>query len=86
MNALTLRVALSALLAAVCLLTPSGAHTGPAAAMLARTELLGQAGLRLPWGVAAARLLREQGLLADGAPGPRTADELSAMVHDSASR
>ncbi|MES5818445.1 ATP-binding cassette domain-containing protein [Streptomyces sp. RG80] len=68
------------------LLTPSGAHTGPAAAMLARTELLGQAGLRLPWGVAAARLLREQGLLADDAPGPRTADELSAMVHDSASR
>jgi cobalt/nickel transport system ATP-binding protein len=64
------------------LLTPSGAHTGPAASMLARTELLRQAGLRLPWGIAAARLLRDQGLLTDDAPGPRTPDELAAVVRD----
>ncbi|MFF3942448.1 energy-coupling factor ABC transporter ATP-binding protein [Streptomyces phaeofaciens] len=62
------------------LLTPSGAHTGPAAAMLARTDLLGQAGLRLPWGIAAAELLRAQGLLPAAAPGPRTAEELSALT------
>ncbi|ANS70309.1 cobalt transport system ATP binding protein [Streptomyces lincolnensis] len=62
------------------LLTPSGAHIGPAATMLARTDLLRQAGLRLPWGVAAARLLREQGLLDATAPGPRTPDELAALV------
>lgn len=68
------------------LLTPSGAHTGPAASMLARTELLRQAGLRLPWGIAAARLLRDQGLLTDDAPGPRTPDELAAVVRDAASR
>ncbi|MFF4269868.1 energy-coupling factor ABC transporter ATP-binding protein [Streptomyces sp. NPDC001536] len=68
------------------LLTPSGAHTGPAPSMLARTELLRQAGLRLPWGIAAARLLRDQGLLADDAQGPRTPDELAAVVRDAASR
>ncbi|MFI1721025.1 energy-coupling factor ABC transporter ATP-binding protein [Streptomyces sp. NPDC020489] len=68
------------------LLTRAGAHTGPAAAMLARTELLREAGLRLPWGVAAARLLREQGLLADDSPGPRTPDELAAVSPDAASR
>ncbi|WP_030607019.1 energy-coupling factor ABC transporter ATP-binding protein [Streptomyces sclerotialus] len=62
------------------LLTPSGAHTGPVAAMLARTDLLHQAGLRLPWGVAAAHLLRSQGLLTDTAPGPRTPDELAAVA------
>ncbi|MGW0712043.1 energy-coupling factor ABC transporter ATP-binding protein [Streptomyces sp. NPDC002643] len=62
------------------LLTPSGARTGPAATVLARTDLLQQAGLRLPWGVAAARLLREQGLLTREAAGPRTPEELAAMV------
>ncbi|GAB2892555.1 ATP-binding cassette domain-containing protein [Streptomyces mayteni] len=62
------------------LLTPAGAHLGPADEMLARTELLGRAGLRLPWGVAAARLLRGHGLVDDGAPSPRTADELAALV------
>lgn len=62
------------------LLTPSGAHTGPAAEMLARTDLLELAGLRLPWGVATARLLREQGLLAEGVPGPRTPEELAALL------
>jgi cobalt/nickel transport system ATP-binding protein len=62
------------------LLTPSGAHTGPVAAMLARTDLLREAGLRLPWGIAAARLLRGQGLLADGAAGPRTPEELAAVL------
>ncbi|MGW2183602.1 energy-coupling factor ABC transporter ATP-binding protein [Streptomyces sp. NPDC001732] len=62
------------------LLTASGAHTGPAPAALARTDLLRQAGLRLPWGVAAARLLRAHGLLADDAPGPRTPEDLAAQV------
>ncbi|MFE0727336.1 ATP-binding cassette domain-containing protein [Streptomyces antibioticus] len=62
------------------LLTPSGAHTGPAADMLARADLLAQAGLRLPWGVAAAGLLRARGLLTDGTPGPRTAEELTALA------
>lgn len=62
------------------LLTPAGVHTGPTAPTLARAELLRQAGLRLPWGVAAARLLRAQGLLTDSAAGPRTAGELAALT------
>ncbi|MFC5958493.1 energy-coupling factor ABC transporter ATP-binding protein [Streptomyces pratens] len=62
------------------LLTPSGARTGPAAAMLARTDLLAAAGLRLPWGVAAAQLLHRQGVLADPANGPRTPEELAAVT------
>ncbi|WP_320773474.1 energy-coupling factor ABC transporter ATP-binding protein [Streptomyces sp. CRN 30] len=62
------------------LLTPAGALTGPAADVLARTDLLRQAGLRLPWGVAAARLLRARGLLPGTAPGPRTPDELAALA------
>ncbi|GAA3580133.1 MULTISPECIES: energy-coupling factor ABC transporter ATP-binding protein [Streptomyces] len=62
------------------LLTPAGVRTGPADAMLARTDLLREAGLRLPWGIAAARLLRAHGLLDDSAPGPRDADELAALA------
>jgi cobalt/nickel transport system ATP-binding protein len=62
------------------LLTPDGVRTGPAAGTLARTDLLSRAGLRLPWGIAAARLLRAGGLLPDTAPGPRTAEELAAVV------
>ncbi|WP_044384854.1 energy-coupling factor ABC transporter ATP-binding protein [Streptomyces cyaneogriseus] len=62
------------------LLTPSGVHTGPAAATLARADLLRQAGLRLPWGVAVARLLSAQGALAPGTAGPRTPEELAALV------
>ncbi len=62
------------------LLTPSGAYTGAAAGMLARTDLLAAAGLRLPWGVAVARLLREQGLLTKTATGPRTPEELAALL------
>ena len=48
--------------------------------MLARADLLDQAGLRLPWGVAVAGLLRGQGLLAEEEPGPRTPDELAALA------
>ncbi|MBZ9640067.1 energy-coupling factor ABC transporter ATP-binding protein [Streptomyces sp. PSKA30] len=62
------------------LLTPSGVRTGPAPTALARTDLLRQAGLRLPWGVAAAELLRVQGLLGENAAGPRTAEELAAVT------
>ncbi|WP_410535960.1 energy-coupling factor ABC transporter ATP-binding protein [Streptomyces sp. KL2] len=60
------------------LLTPEGVRCGPAAAMLARTGLLRQAGLRLPWGVAVARLLRSQDLPA-AAAAPRTPEELAAL-------
>ncbi|MDX3617278.1 MULTISPECIES: energy-coupling factor ABC transporter ATP-binding protein [Streptomyces] len=62
------------------LLTPSGARTGPVATMLARTDLLQQAGLRLPWGIAVVQLLCEQGLLTEDEPGPRTPEELVAMA------
>ncbi|WP_086735962.1 energy-coupling factor ABC transporter ATP-binding protein [Streptomyces glaucescens] len=62
------------------LLTPAGVRTGPAPELLARTDLLAQAGLRLPWGVAAARLLHAQGLLPDPADGPRTAEALAALA------
>ncbi|GAA3159389.1 ATP-binding cassette domain-containing protein [Streptomyces virens] len=62
------------------LLTPSGAHTGPAAGMLARTDLLTAAGLRLPWGVAVRHLLHAEGRLADGGTGPRTPEELVALT------
>jgi cobalt/nickel transport system ATP-binding protein len=64
------------------LLTPSGARTGPAPAMLARTDLLHQAGLRLPWGVAAAQLLCSHRLLSESAAGPRTAEDLAALVSE----
>ncbi|MEV3967360.1 ATP-binding cassette domain-containing protein [Streptomyces sp. NPDC050698] len=62
------------------LLTPSGVRTGPAATALARTDLLREAGLRLPWGAAAAELLRAHGLLSTAEPGPRTPDELAALT------
>jgi cobalt/nickel transport system ATP-binding protein len=60
------------------ILTPAGVRSGPAPTMLARTDLLREAGLRLPWGIAATRLLRVHGLLDATAPGPRTPDELAA--------
>ncbi|MFD5230055.1 energy-coupling factor ABC transporter ATP-binding protein [Streptomyces qaidamensis] len=62
------------------LLTPSGVRTGPAATALARPDLLREAGLRLPWGAAAAELLRARGLLSGTEPGPRTPDELAALA------
>ncbi|CAM5432371.1 ABC transporter ATP-binding protein OS=Streptomyces chartreusis OX=1969 GN=HUT05_09485 PE=3 SV=1 [Streptomyces chartreusis] len=61
-------------------LAPAGVRTGLADAMPARTDLLREAGLRLPWGIAAARLLRAHGLLDDSAPGPCDADELAALA------
>lgn len=64
------------------LLTPSGAHTGPADGTLARADLLTAAGLRLPWGVATAHLLRRCGVLAQEGIGPRTAEELVAALAD----
>ncbi|CAL9392640.1 Cobalt import ATP-binding protein CbiO [Streptomyces sp. enrichment culture] len=64
------------------LLTPSGVRTGPVAGLLARTDLLAAAGLRLPWGVAAGHVLRTRGLLGDASAGPRTAEELLALADD----
>lgn len=60
------------------LLTPTGVRTGPVAEMLAHRELLAQAGLRLPWGIAVTELLRTKGLLAEVGDGPRTPEELAA--------
>ncbi|WP_336320317.1 energy-coupling factor ABC transporter ATP-binding protein [Streptomyces lavendofoliae] len=57
-------------------LTPDGLRTGPVAGLLADQALLDAAGLRRPWGMAVARVLRDRGLLEDDAPGPRTAEEL----------
>ncbi|MFJ5774222.1 energy-coupling factor ABC transporter ATP-binding protein [Streptomyces sp. NPDC093094] len=68
------------------LLTPGGVHTGPVAATLARTDLLARAGLRLPWGVAAADVLRAQGLLTGTDSGPRTPEELAALAPRPAAR
>lgn len=62
------------------LLTPSGVRTGPVARMLAHRDLLAQAGLRLPWGIAVAELLRTKGLLAVAGEGPRTPEELAALT------
>ncbi|MFD4630862.1 energy-coupling factor ABC transporter ATP-binding protein [Streptomyces sp. NPDC058284] len=62
------------------LLTPAGVRTGPVAEMLGRRDLLTQAGLHLPWGIAVAELLRTHGLAADTGEGPRTAEELAALV------
>ncbi|WP_407555133.1 ATP-binding cassette domain-containing protein [Streptomyces sp. Pv4-95] len=66
------------------LLTPAGVRAGPAPSMLARTDLLQAAGLRLPWGIATAQLLRAHGLLDDATPGPRTAEELAAVFASAA--
>ncbi|MFE2056618.1 energy-coupling factor ABC transporter ATP-binding protein [Streptomyces sp. NPDC056465] len=62
----------------VALLTPSGVRAGSAPETLARTDLLREAGLRLPWGVATTQLLRAHGLLAATATGPRTPEQLAA--------
>ncbi|WP_406055374.1 ATP-binding cassette domain-containing protein [Streptomyces sp. NBC_01077] len=59
-------------------LAPSGLRTGPVAELLADDALLDEARLRHPWGTAVARLLRTHGLLAAGAPEPRTPEDLEA--------
>ncbi|WP_447035142.1 ATP-binding cassette domain-containing protein [Streptomyces sp. DSM 118878] len=61
------------------LLTPSGVRTGPAAATLADRDLLARAGLKLPWGVAVAELLRAHGLLTEADHGPRTPEECEVL-------
>ncbi|WP_030544813.1 energy-coupling factor ABC transporter ATP-binding protein [Streptomyces albus] len=58
------------------ILTPEGPRTGPAPGLLADSALLASAGLRRPWGQAAARVLRAHGLLGEEAEGPRTAEDL----------
>ncbi|MEE1754755.1 energy-coupling factor ABC transporter ATP-binding protein [Streptomyces sp. SP18CS02] len=57
-------------------LAPDGLRTGPVAELLADRSLLEAARLRRPWGMAVAAALRARGLLAAGAPGPRTPEEL----------
>jgi cobalt/nickel transport system ATP-binding protein len=64
----------------VALLTPAGVRVGAAGELLARTEVLRDAGLRMPWGVAVGAALRERGGDAPGAGAgfvPRTAEELA---------
>ncbi|GAA2493299.1 energy-coupling factor ABC transporter ATP-binding protein [Streptomyces gobitricini] len=61
-------------------LTPDGLRTGPVADLLADQALLDAAGLRRPWGMAVARVLRDRGLLDAAAPGPRTPEELDAWA------
>ncbi|MFC0597744.1 energy-coupling factor ABC transporter ATP-binding protein [Streptomyces palmae] len=58
-------------------LTPDGLRTGETARLLAEQELLDAARLRMPWGAAAARVLRARGVLSAGEAGPRTAEELA---------
>ncbi|EFL17757.1 ATP-binding cassette domain-containing protein [Streptomyces sp. C] len=60
-------------------LTPSGIRTGPAAELLSDPELLASAGLRSAWAPVVGAFLRARGVLADGAPGPRTPEELAAL-------
>ncbi|MET9346139.1 energy-coupling factor ABC transporter ATP-binding protein [Streptomyces termitum] len=61
-------------------LSPAGLRTGPVGELLADGELLDAARLRRPWAAPVARLLRSRGLLPEGARGPRTAEELDALL------
>ncbi|MFD6364054.1 energy-coupling factor ABC transporter ATP-binding protein [Streptomyces roseolus] len=61
-------------------LSPAGLRTGPVAELLADEALLDAARLRRPWAVSVGRLLRAQGLLPEGVPVPRTAEELDALL------
>lgn len=61
-------------------LSPAGLRTGPVAELLADEALLDAARLRRPWAVSVERLLRVRGLLPEGVPGPRTAEELDALL------
>ncbi|CAM5696641.1 ABC transporter ATP-binding protein OS=Streptomyces alboniger OX=132473 GN=CP975_14570 PE=3 SV=1 [Streptomyces alboniger] len=62
------------------LLTPAGVRTGAAGVILADRDLLADAGLNLPWGIAVAELLRTRGLLTEADDGPRTPEELTALT------
>ncbi|MCM1947588.1 ATP-binding cassette domain-containing protein [Streptomyces sp. G2] len=61
-------------------LSPAGLRTGPVAELLADEALLDAARLRRPWAVSVGRLLRAQGLLPEDVPGPRTAEDLDALL------
>ncbi|MFI8321634.1 energy-coupling factor ABC transporter ATP-binding protein [Streptomyces sp. NPDC085529] len=61
-------------------LSPAGLRTGPAAELLADDALLDEARLRRPWAVSVGRLLRAQGLLPEGVPAPRTAEDLDLLL------
>ncbi|MFK3735361.1 ATP-binding cassette domain-containing protein [Streptomyces sp. NPDC088090] len=61
-------------------LSPDGLRTGPAAELLADDALLDAARLRRPWAVSVGRLLHARGLLPEGVPGPRTAEDLDALL------
>ncbi|GGS96438.1 MULTISPECIES: energy-coupling factor ABC transporter ATP-binding protein [Streptomyces] len=59
-------------------LTPEGIRFGAAAALLSDPELLAGAGLRQAWSPAVAVFLRARGLLAAGAPGPKSPEALAS--------
>ncbi|WUQ32355.1 ATP-binding cassette domain-containing protein [Streptomyces sp. NBC_00239] len=59
-------------------LGPDGLRVGPAAELLADAELLAAARLRPAWAPAVAAFLRDRGLLAADAAGPRTPEALAA--------
>ncbi|QES52316.1 cobalt ABC transporter [Streptomyces venezuelae] len=59
-------------------LTPDGIRTGPAGPLLSDPELLSSAGLRRAWAPSVAAFLRDRGLLAADAAGPRTPEALSS--------
>ncbi|MFJ3925828.1 energy-coupling factor ABC transporter ATP-binding protein [Streptomyces sp. NPDC090022] len=61
-------------------LTPAGLRLGPAADLLCDPELLTAAGLRQAWSPAVTAFLRAHGLLAPGAPGPRTPQALTELL------
>ncbi|WP_151773433.1 energy-coupling factor ABC transporter ATP-binding protein [Streptomyces abyssomicinicus] len=69
----------------VALLTPGGVRTGEAGELLARADVLREAGLRLPWGVAVAAALRSRRPVPARRPVPRTAEELARWVAEGGS-
>ncbi|MFR9756942.1 energy-coupling factor ABC transporter ATP-binding protein [Streptomyces sp. TR06-5] len=57
-------------------LTGAGLRAGRTEELLSETDLLSEAGLRIPWGTAVAAALRAYGVLGEDEPGPRTAEEV----------
>ncbi|KAF4409155.1 energy-coupling factor ABC transporter ATP-binding protein [Streptomyces lycii] len=62
------------------ILAPGGPYTGPVGDLLGDSALLARAGLRQPWGQAAARVLRAHGLPGGEGDAPRTPEELLSLA------